>query len=281
MVSTPTLVPYRAEHTQEEDGTFLAYDKERRGPAFSAVYDGHVIGSAGIMIVWRGVGLCWTTFCTDLLKKWPVWTTRMVRTVIRDTVRSCKLHRLELVVRVEDTIAQDWAASLGFSSEGGIARAYTSSKEDVYRYQFVVPDRIDQIHIRPMMQADYSDLLVLLEVCDTKWLNEPLAFFTKDNKTLVALHKDKLIGYTIYQFDLADTACVGRNIGVHHEWRGYGVADRLHKARLSDAVKHRMKYFVGMVHGDNQALVDLFTRNGAIKTVETFEGTAYVARLRT
>jgi hypothetical protein len=140
---TPNLIPFKAEHLLmfvHRDGDYIesvktAVDKEKCGPAFTAMLDGKILGCAGIQIMWPGFGTAWAVFSKDLLE-WPIWTTRVVRQVLLDTIRTFKLHRVEMVVLVNSKNAR-WASSLGFTRERGVARRYTAHGDDVIRYEMV------------------------------------------------------------------------------------------------------------------------------------------------
>ena len=63
----PILIPFAAEHllafvnrdsVTREDWR-LAVEKERRGPAYTGIVGEIILGSAGIILMWPGVGAAW------------------------------------------------------------------------------------------------------------------------------------------------------------------------------------------------------------------------------
>lgn len=147
--TTPRLIPFRAEHMKayqprDEDYTEAVHnarEKERGGPAFSAEFEGHILGSAGIIIAWPGLGISWATLTDALMKTWPIWTTRVVKQILRETIRRHGLHRVELSSLSNNPRNIAWAYALGFTPEhNGIARMYTTTKTNVLRCEFVEGD---------------------------------------------------------------------------------------------------------------------------------------------
>jgi len=144
-LGNPRLVPYRAEHlllfyhrdaSNYSDNVRFSVDKERQGPAFTAVYEDAVLGCAGVQIAWPGHGVAWSVFSPEILK-WPVWLTRTCRNALRDIIRSHNLRRVEMVAIAEDDNAIKWAYALGFVVENGRAHRYTHSGEDVVRFELL------------------------------------------------------------------------------------------------------------------------------------------------
>jgi len=138
------LAPFRAEHlvgfihrdADYEESIRSAVDKERRGPAFTAFCDDRIIGCAGVILTWPGMGIAWAVFSHDI-ELYPIWVTRMVRHALHDIIRAFKLHRIELVVLADSKRNGAWARALGFNRENGRARSYTSARKDVIRYEWV------------------------------------------------------------------------------------------------------------------------------------------------
>jgi hypothetical protein len=135
------LIPFKAEHLAifiHRDSDYMEsvqnmLDKERRGPAFTAVCDDMIVGCAGVIIQWPGVGVAWAVFSQNIFK-YPIWVTRNVRVALRDFIRAYQLHRVEMVVLPQHV---RWAEALGFSRENGLARCYTVAQQDVIRYELV------------------------------------------------------------------------------------------------------------------------------------------------
>jgi len=144
MNNKPYLVPFRADHMLSfvnRDSSILeemrvATRKEVGGPAFTAIFDGNIIGCAGVMLLWPGVGEAWVAFDKNV-EKHGVWMTRTVRYILRDIIKGCRLHRVEAVVLTENTRNLRGIRKLGFTRENNCARQYTRDKKDVVRFEFL------------------------------------------------------------------------------------------------------------------------------------------------
>ena len=144
MNRTPGLIPFRAEHllafvNRDGEANFArgALDKERRGPAFTAILDNRILGCAGVQLMWAGFGIAWAVFSKEMFD-FPLWTTRTVRNCLRDIINAFELHRVEVVVLVDHNVNIAWATALGFRRENnGIARSYTPHRDDTIRYELV------------------------------------------------------------------------------------------------------------------------------------------------
>lgn len=143
-MSVPKLIPYRAEHllafetrdvvTKEE--IEWSVKKERWGPAFTAVDGDRILGSAGLILMWPGVGTPWMNLSEDIFK-YRLWLHRTVKHFLSDYKRIYNLHRLEAVIIAGDKRNMDWIEALGFKPEPGTAHSYTTDKEDAVRYEWV------------------------------------------------------------------------------------------------------------------------------------------------
>ena len=141
---TPQLIPFRAEHmlalanrdTPVREELMLAIKKEREGPAYTAVLGETVIGCAGVILMWHGMGVVWMTL-SETAALYRIWLTRTARRALADIMRAHGLHRLEAVVRADNERNSKWIEAMGFKPEGGIAHAYTEDRQDVIRYELV------------------------------------------------------------------------------------------------------------------------------------------------
>lgn len=141
----PLLRPFRPsdlDALQNRDGEqgatkAMAHEQATGGPAFTAVVGDRVIGCAGIVLPWSGIGMAWMAIEPDLGER-GLWLTRTVRRVLDDTQRACCLHRIEAVALADFEVNQRWLESLGFHVErDGRARQYLSGGQDVIRYERV------------------------------------------------------------------------------------------------------------------------------------------------
>ena len=141
---SPTLVPFEAKHVtmmQNRDNAVdepwsLALEKQLAGPAFTAIVGGQVLGCAGLILPWPGIGLAWMEL-SDHADHYRLWLTKVTRRVLSDVVRVYRLHRVEVVVLADSPRNQRWIEALGFTQENGRARAYSTDRRDVIRYERV------------------------------------------------------------------------------------------------------------------------------------------------
>jgi len=143
-MNPPKLIPFRAIHLQglvnrdtaHQEPWTLAVEKQQSGPAFTGVLGDTILGCAGVVIPWPGVGLAWMVL-SEQIGDHAIWMTRMVKHFLNDIRRGYALHRLEAVVLLENERNQRWIEALGFTRENGKAREYTSAREHVIRYELV------------------------------------------------------------------------------------------------------------------------------------------------
>ncbi len=121
----------------DEEEVWMAIQKEKRGPAFTAVADDRIFACAGVFILWRGVAVGWAVLSPEM-PKYGIWLTRTIKRVLDDAIRVYKLHRLETMVEANNDQYRRWVKVLGFTPENGVARAYTADKKDNIRYERIV-----------------------------------------------------------------------------------------------------------------------------------------------
>lgn len=142
----PKLIPFKAEHLMAfvNRDTWTQSDwrgvlEKERNPSFTAVADDlfqTVIGCAGVIIIWPGVGIAWMNLSKEI-ESHGIWMTRTVKHILRDITRSFNLHRIEAVVLADNERNTKWIRLLGFTRENGTARKYTQDKMDSVRYELV------------------------------------------------------------------------------------------------------------------------------------------------
>ncbi len=118
------------------EGLRFAIGKEQGGPAYTAMIDGKVLGCAGVVIPWPGMGIAWVTFDKSI-ERYGLWATRTIRRMFNDIIKGLHLYRVEAVVLTDNIRNQRWIEMLGFTKENGTARAYTPDGRDVLRYELI------------------------------------------------------------------------------------------------------------------------------------------------
>lgn len=141
----PRLIPFHVEHLMRlanRDGWHgatakLAAEQATGGPAFTAVEGNRMLGAAGVLVPWPGVGMAWMVLAADIAP-YGLWLTRTVRRVLDDVTRAYRLHRVEALALVESERNQRWLEVLGFGRErDGVAQAYTADRRAMVRYERV------------------------------------------------------------------------------------------------------------------------------------------------
>ena len=144
-MSSPRLVPFEAHHlrglvnrdTHHEDPYSLTLEKIKGGPAFTALDGDLVVGCAGLVLPWPGMGIGWMVL-SDHIERYALWMTRIVRRFLHDARLIYGLHRLEAMVLADNVRNQRWIEMLGFTREQhGVARQYTSDRADGLRYEWI------------------------------------------------------------------------------------------------------------------------------------------------
>lgn len=88
------------------------------GPALSFMDpSGAVLGAAGIVPLWRGVGTAWV-YASDALRAHPVAFHRAVSRGLALAERALRLHRVEISVHPQFHQSLRWVERLGFRFEG-------------------------------------------------------------------------------------------------------------------------------------------------------------------
>lgn len=93
----------------------------RRGPAFSGLIEGRLMGCLGVCLLWRGVAEVWMV-TTDLVAQFPLAFHRAISQGIAVMEKSLNLWRLQVAVHHEHKISRNWLRRLNFQEEGEMPR---------------------------------------------------------------------------------------------------------------------------------------------------------------
>ena len=144
------IVPFRVEHAidlmrgdltednlaksdeiAKRDGEFYL----TRGPCFSAILDGRVIGSAGIMTMWPGVGEAWLLFSKEV-ENHKRFVYETVTEYLITLVCDLDLRRVQAHCNANLPVAIRFLEQMGFEREG-LMRKYGTDGSDHYLYSIV------------------------------------------------------------------------------------------------------------------------------------------------
>lgn len=123
-----SLVDLEQIHSGFELDEATALDLEDIGGT-TAIINGKVVGVAGILPQWRGVGLAWAW----LGRGWRA-EARIITDHIRFVLDSADFHRIEAAVRVDYGRGHRWMKALGFSLETPLARKWGPDGMDYSLY---------------------------------------------------------------------------------------------------------------------------------------------------
>lgn len=93
------------------------------GPAHTAMVDGMVIGCAGVVMMWEGVGHAWAVF-GELFPKFPVFMTKVTKNHIKQITEDYSMKRVQTLIESGNERNMRWAEYLGFEREGTMRRYY-------------------------------------------------------------------------------------------------------------------------------------------------------------
>lgn len=139
------LVPFHVTHLDavvnrdvpHRDQVVLEWIRHHiEGPAMTGMFDGRVLGCAGLVFSWPGFATAWMILGEEIGPH-GVWLTRTVRRVLQDWIRAYGLYRVEAMALQESARNQDWLVALGFQRENGCARVYTPDRRNMIRYEWV------------------------------------------------------------------------------------------------------------------------------------------------
>ena len=124
------FVPLKAEHVAQlgpletihagyEVTPDLALSLEELGGTAAIDDDGNVVGIAGVLPRWDGVGMAWAW----LSRKWRRHA-RVITDEVSRTLDAAPYHRIEMGVKIGYDRGEAWAKRLGFYLETPLARKW-------------------------------------------------------------------------------------------------------------------------------------------------------------
>ena len=131
--------PFDAIAVEGLDLRALAALRADVGPAWSAMRDGRILGCAGIVPLWRGVGAGWL-FGGAELRRHPMLLHRAVARGVPQAMRGLGLHRLQISVHEQFAASLGWVERLGFVPEG-VMPGYGPNGDSYIRYARIRHDR--------------------------------------------------------------------------------------------------------------------------------------------
>ena len=123
-----------------EEETFKIVDKEmdrlikdnHKGCSFTGFTEDKIIGCAGILPIWEGLGHAWVVMGKDY-KKHRIWIHKQVQDMFFKIAVGKKFRRVQANVQCDFYDAVRWIEALGFEPES-ILRQYGPDGKDHYMY---------------------------------------------------------------------------------------------------------------------------------------------------
>lgn len=106
---------------------------DRPGLAFTSLQDGVVLGCAGVMPLWPGVGQGWAVFSEALLAQ-PIGLTRATQRALARISDELRLRRVQATVLDGHDAGARWLAFLGFELEGLLVNYGPGGEGDYWMY---------------------------------------------------------------------------------------------------------------------------------------------------
>jgi RimJ/RimL family protein N-acetyltransferase len=131
--------PFDAVAVEGFDLRAMAEARVQLGPAWSALSGARVLGCAGIVPLWRGVGAAWL-LGGDELRRHPLALHRAVARGLPRAMRGLGLRRLQISVHENFAASLRWVERLGFRHEGAMP-AYGPNGDTYIRYARIIDDR--------------------------------------------------------------------------------------------------------------------------------------------
>jgi hypothetical protein len=88
-----------------------------KGPAYTAVSDGKIVASGGILPLWKGVGEAWIV-SSDLVPKNKIAFVKAVADILGKLVKEKDFDRVQTTIDKDHAASIKWAERMGFINEG-------------------------------------------------------------------------------------------------------------------------------------------------------------------
>lgn len=104
-------------------------------PAFTALFEGNIVGVGGMIILWDGVGEMWLMLTADCKREgaFGMIAFEAIKKKVDELIKEYKMKRVQCTVRIDFPKAKRMVEALGFRQEGIMLR-YCPDGCDVWRY---------------------------------------------------------------------------------------------------------------------------------------------------
>ena len=108
----------------------------QRGTAFTAFTEQGIIGCAGILPIWKGVGHAWVVLGKDY-RQHRIWIHKQVIGYMNKIIAGMNYQRVEATVVCDFIPGVQWLERMGFELEGK-KRKYGPDGKDHYSYSRII-----------------------------------------------------------------------------------------------------------------------------------------------
>lgn len=114
----------------------LAAYREEQGHGITGMYNGHIVGCAGVDILWEGVAEAWCLLSMET-DKFKIKTYLAIQEGLEKLIKDNNLRRVQAWADVDFHRAHTLFKHLGFKAEG-IARGYLPNGNDALLYARII-----------------------------------------------------------------------------------------------------------------------------------------------
>lgn len=108
----------------------------RLGPSYTLL-DGDIpIISGGVAIMWQGVGDSWM-LVSKHIRRYPLSVYKNVSSIMESIIERHKLHRIQTVIKEDDSTAIIWIERLGYTREG-VLRQFGPDRQNYFIYGRII-----------------------------------------------------------------------------------------------------------------------------------------------
>jgi hypothetical protein len=108
-------------------------------PAYTAEYEGKIVGIGGMVVLWEGVGEMWLMLTADSKREgvYGIMVYQAIKNKVDELIKEYNMRRVQCTVRTDFNKARKMVETLGFQLEG-LMRSYCPDGADVWMYARII-----------------------------------------------------------------------------------------------------------------------------------------------
>jgi hypothetical protein len=115
-----------------------------RGPSFTGVYEGEIVGCGGVILFWKGVGEAWL-ITSPLVDKFRLTFAKTIHRKLEELIKSLDLERVQAIVDAEFKTGQKFIERMGFINETPSGMKKYIGGRTFYRYALIKGNGIPEV----------------------------------------------------------------------------------------------------------------------------------------